>query len=132
MNSPWMQSKYTDKAVVCAICGQWISQGEPRKFNPQSKVSAHDACAGARQMGDHVGGDPSRPVPIPPPKESPERESREAAIERMHAENVAAMRELTNTMFNFAAVVDVELRSLKGAVVEQTMMLVEALKGVSR
>ena len=119
--SPWMQSRYTDKAVVCAICGQWISQGESRKFNPQQKVSAHDACAGARQMGEHVGGDPSRPVPIPPPKESPELDPVAERIERMHKENIDVNTALVEAV-----------RSLKGAVVEQTMLLVEALTGVPR
>ena len=110
MTFPWMQSRYTDKAVVCAICGQWISQGEPRKYHVQSKVSAHDACTGAQTMGDHVSGDPSRSFPIP--KESPERESREAAIERMHGENVDAARAIAEA-----------IRGLKASMVETNMLI---------
>lgn len=107
---PWMQSKYTDKALVCAICGQWISVGEPRRYNQQSKVSAHDACVGAHEMRDHMSHE--APAPAPPPQASPELESREAAIERMHKDKMDA----------FAAISD-EIRRLKASVVEQNMFL---------
>jgi len=102
-----MQSKFVDKAVVCAVCGQWISQGEPRKYNQQSRVSAHDECVGAKQMHDHYA-----PEAPPQPPASPERESREAAIERCHRENVDA----------YMAIADA-IRSVKATLIETNTLL---------
>lgn len=147
MTFPWMQSKYTDKAVVCAICGQWISVGEPRKYNQQSKLNAHDACVGAKVMGDHMSASPVQPDvamrscwecnpahehlknatgrfvcfecgryyengAFLTSKASPERESREAAIERMHGENVDAAKAIADAV-----------RSLKATCIETNMLL---------
>ena len=107
--SKWIQSKYTDKAIVCSICHNWISQGEPRMYDMISKSSAHQACTGAAQMNDHYT--PPQPVVA---QESPERESREEAIERMHAENVEWYKAQYDAMKEIAEVLRIMSTKMGG------------------
>ena len=78
MSFPWMDSRWTDKQVPCSLCGQAIGVGEARKYNHQTKVSAHVACVGALQMHDKYT---PPAAPVPPVDVVAER------IERMHREN---------------------------------------------
>ena len=55
----WMDSKYSDKAAVCAVCGKEIPAGEPRKYDKESKKVAHGGCVAAASPGGA-----STPLPL--------------------------------------------------------------------
>ena len=77
------------KAVVCARCQQWIGTEEPRAWSAKDKSCMHLECHGAHEMGDN-----GSPREAPAAQPSPERESREAAIERMHAEKMKLLERI--------------------------------------
>jgi hypothetical protein len=115
--TPWIDSKYVDKAVVCAVCGQWVSAGEPRKYSPRGKVSAHPGCIGAWEMKDHTALPPGTAPDPPAQGEASKTESREAAIERMHKEKMDAFSAINESV-----------RSLKASVVELNMLMSVAVE----